>query len=109
VADVSRGAEKSPPFFEPLFDKRIGLWQYALVVGKEWVMKSYDINGHLVVCDNHGYRTRFYSPTLGYIGSYFKATKSVGYSNGGTYWFVAASGPKTAAKICLAKALAPKE
>ena len=41
-------------------------------------MKSYDINGYVVTCDNNGYRIRFYTAPFGYIGSYFKATRKLG-------------------------------
>lgn len=73
-------------------------------------MKSYTFGvgtgpENTVHADNHGYRTKFYSPAFGYIGSYFPATKKVGYSAPGKgEWSCSAKGPKNAAYICLKKA-----
>jgi hypothetical protein len=75
---------------------------------KEWGMKSYDINGYVVTCDNHGYRIRFYTAPFGYIGSYFKATKKAGYSkpfSPDLDWVADVKGPKSAATLCLKVAL----
>jgi biotin transporter BioY len=78
---------------------------------KEWVMASYVFGGTTVFSEKHGYRVRFYSPEFGYIGSYYPATKVAGFSSPSIAdpWKSLVSGPKAAAKACLAKALERKE
>lgn len=73
-------------------------------------MATWTISGHTVYTDPHGYRTRLWSPTLGYIGSYSRHTKTAGYcsSDMSELWKVPARGPKTAAKICVERALVRK-
>lgn len=75
---------------------------------------AFDGREFIVDVDNHGYRKRFYAlevtahlPNwnhIGYIGSYYPASKSCGYadvSNRANDWHSAVNGPKTAARLCL--------